>query len=255
MLKKKGQLRKSKIYLKEHLTTKNNKIFYQARQARDYNLINHVWTDNGRVWATMKEGEDPILLTDVDFLEGMVNEAIVGGAVKRDKSVQQPPPRKPPRTRVVDDSYRGMYRRQQGRGRGGNGGIQKPPRPHGNTQNTVQQQTCGIDERLLGYSGTLSDFPPLQNRERSDFSGQYSVRQNRDNEWNRQYDNNNTNNFRSYPPPFGFPPYIPPFPFLPPGFGVPPPPINPPPPNQAGKTDSSAYQGRYCPPFPFGPNG
>ena len=82
MLKKKGQLRKSQIYIKEHLTTKTNKIFYHAHQAQEYDLIHHVWTDNGYVWATMKDGEDPTLLTDVDFVEGLVNSAIEGGAVK-----------------------------------------------------------------------------------------------------------------------------------------------------------------------------
>ena len=71
MLKRKGQLRKSKIYLKEHLTTRNNKIFYQARQARDYDICHHVWTDNERVWAIMNEGDKPIILDDLDSLKAL----------------------------------------------------------------------------------------------------------------------------------------------------------------------------------------
>ncbi len=104
MLKRKGQLRKSKIYLKEHLTVNNNKIFYFARQARDYELIEHVWTDNGRVWVIVKEGEQPMLLTDLDFIEGLVNDAIAGGAIKRDKTAQPRLPRKPRAGRQFDDS-------------------------------------------------------------------------------------------------------------------------------------------------------
>ena len=52
IIKRKGQLRGSRIFVKEHLTSKNNHIFYLARNARRYGIYHHVWSDNGRVWAS-----------------------------------------------------------------------------------------------------------------------------------------------------------------------------------------------------------
>ena len=72
-----------------------------------------------------------------------------------------------------------MYERHQGGGGG-------PPKRQGNAhQSRLPTQIHGINRRLQNISGTLNDFPPLPPRECSDFTGQYSVRQDRENLLNK----------------------------------------------------------------------
>ena len=67
MMKRKGQLQRSKIYLKEHLTMKNNHIFYLVHQARDYGAFAHVWTENCQVWADVREDDKLQLLSNAGY--------------------------------------------------------------------------------------------------------------------------------------------------------------------------------------------
>ena len=76
--------------MKEHLTAQNNHIFYLARHARRYHIFYHVWTDNGRVWATITENSNPILLNNPTEIENSINEAIKNG-IQPDNG--PPPPR------------------------------------------------------------------------------------------------------------------------------------------------------------------
>ena len=85
ILKRKGQLRGSHVFVKEHLMAKNSAIFYQARRARDFYLLFNVWTENGRVWATPTENANPILLTNADEIEDKVKKAIADGVIPRQR--------------------------------------------------------------------------------------------------------------------------------------------------------------------------
>ena len=84
LLKRKGQLRKSEIFFKEYLTQTNNVIYYLARKAKSYKVIEHVWIDNGKVWAIEKPNTDPIWLKDPSIPNSSINEAISAG-VKPDR--------------------------------------------------------------------------------------------------------------------------------------------------------------------------
>ena len=83
--KKKGQLRNSEIHIKEHLTARNHTIHYHVRQARDYGILHHIWTDNGRVWGIVKEGDNPMILRDAEYLDSVVKQAIADGILKKSK--------------------------------------------------------------------------------------------------------------------------------------------------------------------------
>ena len=45
LMKKEGQLKTSKIYVKEFLTSRNNTIYHLAREATSFRIRHHVWTD------------------------------------------------------------------------------------------------------------------------------------------------------------------------------------------------------------------
>ena len=61
-MKRKRQLCHSRIYVKENLTKCNNTLFYFAHNAHKRRQITHTWTDSGRMWYTLNEGESPVLL-------------------------------------------------------------------------------------------------------------------------------------------------------------------------------------------------
>ncbi len=79
----------------EHLTTANNTCFFDARNARKYGLIEHTWSDNGRIWLTSNEGSEPELERDFTTLHMEVNDAIATG----EKPITEPRASRPARGR------------------------------------------------------------------------------------------------------------------------------------------------------------
>ena len=118
-MRSKGQLRRStstkKLFIKEHLTARNNAIFYQARTARRYKIFHNVWTENGRVWATQSEMSAPELLRDAEVIEASIERAI-GEGIEPTEFLRDDPPDLPPhvkhdrnigagRSRLSKESY------------------------------------------------------------------------------------------------------------------------------------------------------
>ncbi len=79
IMKKKGLLRTTDIYVKEYLTPKNNSIFYQSRKAQSYGIFHHVWTDWGRVWTTDAPEGLPVLQDDPSIIGSAISEAVRSG--------------------------------------------------------------------------------------------------------------------------------------------------------------------------------
>ena len=48
----------------------------------------HTWTDNGRVWAVVSEGTEPVLLTDSDHLQVTVDTAIKNGVTPAKENIR-----------------------------------------------------------------------------------------------------------------------------------------------------------------------
>ena len=98
VMKSKSQLRrnKSKIFVKEHLTPRNNNIFYTARDAKRYKIFHHVWTDAGRIWATVTENGQPLLLRDKDVIQSEI-EAAIGKGIEPVAKMEAEPEERPPR--------------------------------------------------------------------------------------------------------------------------------------------------------------
>ena len=93
-MKAKGQLRrnKSKIFVKEHLTPKNNNIFYKAREAKCYRIFSHVWSESGRIWATHNANDSPILLRDHEVIAAEIERAIGEGIEPMESEDDKNPP-------------------------------------------------------------------------------------------------------------------------------------------------------------------
>ena len=51
IMRLRGNLRQTGIFLKEHLTTRQHNIFYQARESKRLGHIDKAWTIDGRVWG------------------------------------------------------------------------------------------------------------------------------------------------------------------------------------------------------------
>ena len=105
----KGRLCNTDLYIKEHLTAKNNSIFFHCRTAKKMKVINHTWTDTGRVYVTEKYGDAPKLMK-IENAYAAQKEQHPDSNGPRDQNPQHHP---------AEDSRRNGVPRSGGNGGGG----------------------------------------------------------------------------------------------------------------------------------------
>ncbi len=119
----KGQFRrkKTKIYIKEHLTPVNSEIFYKARTAKKYKIFHQVWTDAGRVWATINPDDKPIPLRNAEIIESEIDKAIGDGVEPLLANNEEYPPR--PEEEMEHEEHDTGHRQDQSKGNRPHQGI------------------------------------------------------------------------------------------------------------------------------------
>ena len=85
-MRQKGKLERTGIFLKEHLTTRQHNIFYQAREARRLGHIDGVWTIDGLVWGVKGGNGRPGIMSNYEYLVDINTNTESGGNTERSEN-------------------------------------------------------------------------------------------------------------------------------------------------------------------------
>ena len=68
ILRNKGALKPTKIFVKEHLTPRQSAIFYQARIAKRNGLIHNCWTGDGLVYGCHTAKSPGVRISNLELI-------------------------------------------------------------------------------------------------------------------------------------------------------------------------------------------
>ncbi len=156
-MRNKTKLKKTGIYLKEHLTLKNFNIFYQAREARRLGHITNAWTIDGLVLVAEDFETALGILSNYDYL---VELNLTGKAPAKSNSAEKG-------DKNGDVSVPDQLHAENGHGNGTTGGTNQDE--NGKTQaasapevgegktNNIGQDDSGVDNGARDFVIEKSD--------------------------------------------------------------------------------------------------